>query len=193
MPREFTDRESGRWTIDLPVGTVTRIKQADQRFNLYSTHHELDAQNQLVADANGHPKKDGVPFSAKLLLDISLFWELLWHIVEPQATERGINAEKFGQLMAADCLVGARLVFFDEWRDFFQKLQMPEQARALEILLSQHTRTLEEVTEALKSPKLREIERLAEEKMKQTVKKEFGNLQESLESILADSPGNSLT
>lgn len=193
MPREFTDRESGRWTIDLPVGTVSRIRQADPRFNLYSTHHELDGQNQLVAEANGHPKKDGVPFAAKLLLDISLFWELLWHIVEPQARERGVSAEKFGQLMAADCLVNARIVFMDEWRDFFQKLQMPDQARALEILLSQHTRTLEEVTEALKSPKLRDLERQAQERMKQTVTREFGSLQASLESILADSPGDSLT
>jgi hypothetical protein len=186
MPREFKDREGNRWTIDLPVGTVSRVRQADPRFNLYSTHHELDEQNQPVA-------KNGMPFAAALLMRLDLFWELLWHIVEPDATDKGVDAKQFGKAMAADCLIAARVAFFDEWRDFFQSLQMPEQARSLEIQLNYHRRALAEVNEALKSPRLLEIEKKADEKIKRTVSEQFGNLQEYLDSILDDSPGVSST
>jgi hypothetical protein len=68
----------------------------------------------------------------KLIDDDAEFWELLWHLITPQAAERNITADQFGKLMAANCLADARRLFFEEWADFFRQLHRPDKAATVE-------------------------------------------------------------
>jgi hypothetical protein len=65
--RQFNDKNGQPWTLDLPFGEVLRVKAASNgKFNL------LEAKG--LAD--------------KLIDDDAEFWEMLWHLITPQAKER---------------------------------------------------------------------------------------------------------
>lgn len=135
--RTFKDSTGQSWEINLAFGDVLRVKAASEgRFLL------------LAPDApTEHPTLGKVPLQAAIMLDVEMFWELLFYLVEPQCQTRGIDAAKFGELMAADCVLKARDAFREEWRDFFEKLQRPDQALALEKIgewLAQGTKKLQQ-------------------------------------------------
>src|SRR5687767_15699520 len=99
--QQFKDSTGGTWEIGLPIGEVSRIRtQSEARFDLWD------------------PAKDD--FANQLANEMPLFWELLWFIVEPQATAKQVAAEDFGKAMAAECLYDAQKRFFSEWHDFFR-------------------------------------------------------------------------
>ena len=71
--RSFTDKSDQTWQIDLTVGAVMRVKSSSEgRFNLFDP---------------------GPKMADELATDEGTFWELLWHLIEPQARERKIDAE----------------------------------------------------------------------------------------------------
>ena len=79
MINEFKDREGNRWAIDLPIGTVLRVKaESEGRLNLLDPQHE-NLADRLAAH------------------DFETLYELLWLILRPSAEAKEINAEKFGQ------------------------------------------------------------------------------------------------
>ena len=87
--KKFQDKENGQWTIDLSVGTLRRVKRdSEGKFNLFEPEGDYN----------------GVPLRQALWADDAEFWEVLYQIVEPEATKREITADKFGELMAAKCL-----------------------------------------------------------------------------------------
>ena len=169
----FKDRENNSWTIDLPFGTVLRVKrESDGRFDLLNPQHE-NLADRLAAH------------------DFEALYELLWFLLRPAAEERNIDAAKFGQLVAADCLLDARQALWRVWTDFFQKLQRPDQATVLEKLATYNAKALELVKAKVADPKLIELDRRVEAQMKATVNQSFGSLEASLDSILGPSPGAS--
>jgi hypothetical protein len=166
----FKDRENNTWSIDLPFGTVLRVKkESEGRFDL------LDPQHGNLADR----------LAAH---DFEALYELLWHILRPTADERQIDAEKFGQLVAADCLLDARQALWKEWTDFFQKLQRPDKATVLEKLAKYNAKAVELVKAKVNDPTLTELDSRVEAKMHATLNQSFGNLGASLDSILDPSP-----
>lgn len=175
----FVDSQGTAWQIDLPIGTVNRIRSvSDGRFDLWDPAHQIN----------------GKPQSERLLNDLPTFWELLWMLVEPTAEERGVSAADFGLLMAADCLVAAQLAFFEEWADFFRKLQRPDQALALEKNRLYRQKAVELIqTRIAQEPSLQALDAKVAAKLEAELSSSLGKLQASLESILADSPGDNST
>jgi hypothetical protein len=166
----FKDRENNTWTIDLPFGTVLRVKkESEGQFNL------LDPEHGNLADRLASH-------------DFEALFELLWHILRPIAEARQIDAEKFGQLVAADCLLDARQALWKEWTDFFQKLQRPDQATVLEKLAKYNAKAVELVKAKVADPALANLDSRVEAQMAATLNRSFGSLGESLDSILAASP-----
>ena len=178
--KEFKDKDGGRWKIDLPFGEIVRIKsQSSGRFNLLEPNEKPGGGEQTLT----------------MLLDSDLaeFWELLWLVVEPQATAKGVSPAQFGELMAADCLITAQAAFFDEWRDFFRLLRRPDQAAALEKLAKYREAALEAVTERLTDPRLKAIDAKATNRIQAESKRLFSDLLDRAESSLGDTPGDNST
>lgn len=168
--RPFKDRESGAWSIDLTIGEVARVKLATSgRFNL------IDPAPKLADE---------------LASDELAFWELLWHIVEPDAVRRQITAETFGRLMAADCLHLAREQFFAEWIDFFRQLHRPDKAAVVEKAAQYLAKAMELTAAKLASPQMAELDALLARRMETSLNDSFGKLLDSWASIPADSPGD---
>jgi hypothetical protein len=170
---EFKDKDGNRWPIELPIGTVLRVKrESEGKINL------LDPQQEGLADRIASN-------------DFETLYEALWLILRPIAEERKIDAVTFGQLIAADCIQEARKVLWRVWIDFFHQLQRPDQAAALERLEKYNAKALELVKAKLASPELEAIDRRVATKMETTLNQSFGSLQESLASILGPSPSES--
>jgi hypothetical protein len=120
--------------------------------------------------------------------DLEIFWELLWHVIEPQAVVKKIDAAEFGKRMAADCIVSAQIAFIREWFDFFQKLQRPELAAALEKTNQIKERAIQKIRERLPAEMSRHDDRINAAIDKQ-LSESFSTLEADLASILDDSLG----
>lgn len=169
--RKFKDAKGDQWEINLTVGTVQRVKNAsEQRFNLLD--HEL---------------------AAKLWDNELDFWELLWFAIEPQATAKGINAEQFGELMAADCLYDAKRLFYEAWADFFRGLQRDQQATVLEKVLELDGLLKAEWNEKIKSGAFKPLDLKAKTIISSRLNNAFGDALGSLDLMLGSSPGEKST
>ncbi len=153
-----------------------RIRTADERFDLFDPGHKL-----------GEGENDKL--SMRLMQDLPLVWELLWRICEPQATAKGIDAAQFGEAMAAECLVAGQLAFFAEWQDFFHRLQRPEAAMALEKMTSYQAKMIQLMRAKLADPRMAEMDQKVGSVMESRLNNSYGSLLESLDAILARSPG----
>jgi len=168
MP-QFTDKTGQSWLVELPFGAVIRIKASSNgKYNL------LDAA-----------------LAKTLATDEAEFWEVLWHLITPQARERNVSADDFGQIMAAECLFEARRLFFDAWTDFFRRLHRPEAATAVEKINHYVSRAIELTKGRLTGPEMAEMDLLIEARMETNLNDLFGALRGSLASIPALSLGDS--
>lgn len=170
--QKFKDSGGKCWEIQLPIGEVARIRKASEgQFNLWE------------------PAKDDL--ADRLANDMPLFWELLWHLVEPQAEVASVSADDFGKAMAAECLYDAQKKFFEEWRDFFRRLARPDAEAIVEKIAQYRAKALELVKAKLATAELEKIDQRVETKMQRILNEQFGKLQESLDSILDPTPGDS--
>jgi len=171
--RSFTDKSDQTWQIDLTVGAVMRVKSSSEgRFNLFDP---------------------GPKMADELATDEGTFWELLWHLIEPQARERKIDAEAFGKAMAADCLHNARRLLFEEWTDFFRQLHRPDKQTVVEKAAKYLAKAMELTVAKLSSPEMNELDLMVERKMQASLNESFGKLRASLESTPGLTPGDSST
>ncbi len=187
--REFKDSRGGCWEIALPFGEVMRVKSASEgKFDL------LEAT------------KDNL--SERLNRNFAEFWEMLWHLLEPQARTKkpteeelklrpedqdaieGITAVEFGRRMASECIIDAHRKFFAEWADFFRGLQRMEMATALEVMVKINAKAIEETGKRIKEA-TKNLDARMEPKINQVLNTEFGNLEALLVKTLATSPGES--
>lgn len=167
--RQFTDPNGNAWAIDLDIGTVARIRGA------------TDKRIDLLAPTS---KVDGVDLYDVLVSDLVEFWSVLWHVVEPQAAARGVNAEQFGRLLAGPVIIAAQQAFFAEWSDFFRRIQRADMAAPLEIITAAHAKMMNVVeTQAAKLPM---VETIA--KMEAAIETELGRSFTSLADSLASTP-----
>lgn len=166
----FRDSKGGAWEIDLSIGTVMRVRAANEKYDLFD------------------PLQDDL--SSRLDNDLAAFWELLWLLVEPQARGRSVDAAAFGESMAAECLIEAQGKFLAEWIDFFHCLQRPDKATALEKMKSYNAKAMELVKEKIKGVEFAKIDGRVEAKMRADLDAKFGELREFLDSTLGPSPSD---
>lgn len=169
--RKFKDRNGREWSIDLTIGTVARVrKESGKRFDL------LDPSSVV----------DGEKLSTVLDEDLATVYEVLWHIVEPQAVAAGITAEQFGEAMAADCIIAAQAALFGEWLDFFRDVQRPDLATALDMLTTARMRLAKAVAAKMATIDVEATRTAMQAKIDQTLGQSFGDLQGQLDAILAE-------
>lgn len=176
--KEFKDRDGRTWNIDLNIGNVFHVRSASGgRYDL------------LDPSAN----VDGQPLQVALATDLVRFWDVLWFLVESQAEHKSISNEAFGQAMAADCLVVAQGLFFDEWRDFFLSLHRPDAALSVESQAKMQAAAVRLVTEKIRQMDQTGLHRKIETTVERAVNAAYGSVQESLAAILDGTPGDSLS
>lgn len=169
--RKFKDRNGREWSIDLTIGAVARVrKESVKRFDL------LDPSSAV----------DGEKLSTVLDEDLATVFEVLWHIVEPQAVAAGITAEQFGESMAADCIIAAQAALFAEWLDFFRAVQRPDLATALDMMTTARARLAKAVAAKMATIDVEATKTAMQAKIDQTLGQSFGGLQERLDAILAE-------
>lgn len=173
--KKFQDSQGGQWEIDLTIGNIFRVKDVSAgRFDLFEPKKEVD----------------GVPLGQLLDESDAVFWELLCHLIEPQAELKKLTIPEFGKLMAADCWPVARRIFFEAWIDFFQSLQRPDKALPLEKLAKYQAKALELVKAKLDDQRLKDLDPKVYAKMQSALNSSFSQSLDSLESTLAPSPGD---
>lgn len=182
----FKDKTGREWTIELTIGAVERLRKTSA-FDLYDpTKPVLGRLVSGLAD-NRQPS-----LQERIGSDWSLFWELLFLIVEPDLTAAGVSADEFGRLMAADCLVEARLAFWQEWADFFRRLQNAPFARALELQQDLWAKTMELAKARMESPELkatiRDLEKQISQAMDRALEESLRCLEESVAGETAEPP-----
>lgn len=175
--KQFNDKNGRAWQIDLTIGTVMRVRSAEPAFDL------LDAAKDIR----------GRPLQAVLDTELDEFWNLLWLIVAPQADSKGVDATAFGDAMAADCLIEAKIAFFAEWRDFFQSLRRPDAALAVETQAKTMMAAMKLVATRIADLNQADLMKRIESQLEKKISGQFGKLQESLDAIQEDSPGGSST
>jgi hypothetical protein len=176
--RQFSDRNGKTWQIDLCIGNVLHVRnESSGKFNLLDPTHSVGGQ----------------PLQVVLATDLGEFWEMLWLLVESQAKSQSVSAVAFGQQMAADCLVEAQQLFFDEWRDFFHSLRRPDAALAVETQAKTLAAAVKLVTARINQIDQVKLTTKIETQVETAVSAAFGKVQASLAAILDPTPGESLT
>lgn len=112
----FTDSEGRGWKLTITIDTVRRV-QSLAGVNLVN-----------IAEADEGQQ----PLMTRLELDLVLLVDVIWAIVEPQASAAGITSEQFGQALGGEAIASAHDAFWRELADFFRQLRRGDQARAIE-------------------------------------------------------------
>jgi hypothetical protein len=135
--RIFTDTNKLDWSLDLTVGSIRRV-QSLTGVNL------LDArEGSILVDIADDPIKMA---------------DILYAIVQPQASARGITDEAFGASLDGDTLRVAIEAFIDELIDFFRRFR-PDVGRVLETLWAKIQKISDEMgTLAMKKMESPELE-----------------------------------
>ncbi len=182
--RTFKDKKDDSWQIDMSYGDILRVKTLSEgRFDLLKPEQKLKHEDFA----------DPIPLQALLMLDFPSLYEVLFMLVEPQARAKSITAQEFAERMSGQSLVVAKQVFREEWRDFFQSLQRPDQALALEKIGQWMLEAEKKLATALEDPMLKTLDSKVSAMMDSSLKHTSGKLEASLESTLARSPGDNLT
>ena len=170
----FHDKENQDWPIDLTVGAVVRIcAESEGRFDFFN------------------PTKDEL--ATQLADDLCLCWEALWFVCSPLARQRNLTAEQFGLALADDVLIAAQAALFKEWKEFFLRVRRQELALVVDKAAAYQAKKVELVQARLNDPLLTGLDERVSRKMETTLNESFGNLRQSLDSILDPSPPGSST
>lgn len=179
--RTFGDKNGQQWTIDLTFGCVSRVKAL-------LGHDLLRPEKKITHDELGETS-----LQALVLLDLPTLVDVLYVVCQPQCESRGVTSLQFGELMAPACVMDARDKFRDEWRDFFQQLQRPDQAMALEKMGAWLKAATAKLDRAMQAAELEQIDQAVSQAMDTSLKTSFGNLQASLDLIRGHTPGDNST
>lgn len=117
--RTFNDRAGRVWTVDLTIGCLRSIR-ASLGVDLTKPEEPCDAL--------GRPAADNPPLSQRITQDVMLCVDVLFAAVEEQAAGQQVDAVQFARDLPATHFRTARLVLLEEWLEFFQQLERPDQA-----------------------------------------------------------------
>lgn len=105
--KTFKDNEGREWSVSINVGTIKRVRGM------------LNVDLLTVVDG----KSD---LMSQLMTDPILLVDVIYVLCKPQADDRNISDEKFGEAMAGDAIEAATDALIGELIDFF-----PEAKRAV--------------------------------------------------------------
>lgn len=158
--RIFTDTNKLDWTLDLTVGSIKRVQS-------------LTGVNLLEA-------RDG-----SILVDIAddpiKMADILYAIVQPQASARGVSDEAFGSSLDGDTLRVAIEAFIDELISFFLRFR-PDVGRVLAALWAKVQKLSGEM-ETLAMKKLESPE------LDQATRRAIQTIEATIDAKIAGSPG----
>lgn len=126
--RVFTDGKKRKWTLDLTIGCVRRIKAAIG-IDLTAPQQTVSPEGKPIEqspDASGSPA--GAILAQRLASDVMLLVDVLWEAISPQAAAIDVGLDDFLEALPPDLLKIARDAFHQEWDDFFQRLGREDQA-----------------------------------------------------------------
>lgn len=171
MVARFKDSQGNEWSIVLAIGDVQRVRrESNGRYDLIQPTGEIDGKQLIDA----------------ILDDPVTAWEVLWYLIEPQAINRTITAEKFGELMTVDCVVAATNLLLEVWADFFRQCQRHEMAQSIRLMLAGRRKLIETVERQLTREMTSEITAKLERTIEKQSGEAFSSLQASLALILPD-------
>ncbi|MFA9478508.1 hypothetical protein ACERK3_09390 [Phycisphaerales bacterium AB-hyl4] len=110
--QSFEDSQGRRWAIDITIGTARRVRKV---LNL-----------NLLDPAEGDP-----PLMTRLDTDVMLFVDVLYLVVQEQATNQNVSDEAFGAGLSPDAVADARRAFWETLSDFFHKTGRADLVRAI--------------------------------------------------------------
>lgn len=109
----FKDMDGREWRLSVTVGSIKRVKQLV----------DID----LTRLDEGDP-----PLLTRLGTDVMLLCDVIYALVQPQASERNITDEDFGQSLGGDVITHACDALWKELRDFFLSIRRSDQASAIQ-------------------------------------------------------------
>lgn len=182
--RKFKDSTGYEWDINLPFGEIVRVKrESGGEFDLLSPMNDKESKLAEILDSN-----------------LEKFYELLCYLVTPQFGKLDctdvakFTACEFGQRVASDVLIAAQKQFFLEWSDFFRFANRPEIAAVVEALAKVRAKAVETVSQRIREDRI--LPGIADRmvpKFNEVLTKSFKGLEDSLESILTLTPGETST
>lgn len=139
--------QNGDWLIDINFLALKKIRARVMRRN----GEPLDLMNIVKFSADG-----GVDTSIldELADDSLLLLELVYTILQEQATERGISEERFFETWQSDDLEKACDLFLEELIDFFPEAKSRALRKILASIRTIKEETLPEFEKLLKNPEL---------------------------------------
>lgn len=106
---KFNDKSGGEWAVGITVGALRRVLNATG----------IDLMKLFEPDEPNERGDDPSAELRKLLLRPVVIADVVFAVVEPEAKQRGVDAEAFGELLegkaladATDALMSALEVFF---------------------------------------------------------------------------------
>lgn len=110
--KTFRTSDKAEWQLSLTVSAAKRAKDL--------------AKIDLLALEQGDP-----PLLSRLGTELMLVCEAVYAIVQPQAKERNLDAEQFGELFDSAVIQAAVAAFWEELIDFFLKLGRTDTVTAI--------------------------------------------------------------
>jgi hypothetical protein len=133
--KTFKDSKNVSWDISITVGTIKRIK---------------DITGIDVFEESAKQKNIFITVSE----DPILLCNILYAICKPQADERKITDEQFGESMGGDAIEVATNCFIEELIDFFPSAKRPAFRKMMAKAESMQKTGIEYITKALDNPEL---------------------------------------
>lgn len=146
--KTFKDNKEKSWDVSINVGCIKRIKEL--------------AGVDLIAESG----KDKDNIFIRISSDPVLLCDIIYAICKPQADERQISDEQFGEAMGGDALDSATECFVEELINFFPKAKREMLRKMTEKMKDLEARGMDYVTERLNSPEL-------EKKMLETIQEKL--------------------
>ena len=117
MPESFKDNEGRTWELRMNFGAAKRVKS-------------LLGINLLSPLEGAEPEGD--PLLTKLAGDDMMVIDVIFAIIKPQASERGITDEEWAAAMGGDAMLEAHDAFYREYVNFFRSRGRAETVTALQ-------------------------------------------------------------
>ncbi len=112
--KTFRDSENREWQIAMNITAAKRV---------------LDLLKVNLLE----PEVGTPPLLTRLGTDIILLCDVLYAICKPQADQREISDEQFGQALGGDAIFQATKALMEELTDFFQSLRRTDRARGVTV------------------------------------------------------------
>jgi hypothetical protein len=111
---QFKDAQGRTWDVEVNGGTIKRCLK------------NLGVDWGKPMGEPGRKADDDLPPLLRYCEDVAFMVDTLWLVCLPQANQRGVNDEAFGELLGGEALAEASAAFLDGLTDFFRQIGRTE-------------------------------------------------------------------